>query len=252
MTRFCRFKVDGIVSYGVAEGDVVYRSETFGGAATRLDVFPLKDVELLAPAVASKVVAVGLNYKDHITEFGRTEIPSEPVIFLKAPSALIGHDHPIVLPKDIGQVDYEAELGVVILKTARRVSESTALEHVLGYTCVNDVTARALQKKDVQWARAKSYDSFAPVGPWITSGLDWRSLAVGSRVNGEEKQKGNTRDMIFSVPFLVSFISNVMTLFPGDIISTGTPVGVGPLKAGDVVEVTIEGVGTLRNPVVGE
>jgi 2-keto-4-pentenoate hydratase/2-oxohepta-3-ene-1,7-dioic acid hydratase in catechol pathway len=214
--------------------------------------FPMNEVRFLAPVAPSKIVAVGLNYKDHITEFGRTEIPSEPVLFLKAPSAIIGLDEPIRIPRGVESVDYEAELAVVIGKTARHVQEADALDYVLGYTCLNDVTARALQKKDGQWARAKSFDTFAPIGPWICDGLPSGQLRVEAYLNSKPVQQGHTSQMIFHVPRLISFISGVMTLHPGDLISTGTPQGVGPLKAGDVIEIFVEGVGKLRNPVINE
>jgi 2-keto-4-pentenoate hydratase/2-oxohepta-3-ene-1,7-dioic acid hydratase in catechol pathway len=209
----------------------------------------MQDVRFLAPCKPSKIVAVGLNYKDHIAEFGRTEIPAEPVLFLKPASALIGPDDAIRIPPGVGRVDYEAELAVVISKTARNVPEAQAMEYVLGCTCLNDVTARVLQKKDGQWTRAKSFDTFAPVGPWIADGLPTDNLRVEAYLNGKVVQQSNTKQMIFSVPRLVSFISSVMTLYPGDIISTGTPNGVGPLAAGDMIEIFVEGVGRLRNPV---
>jgi len=195
---------------------------------------------------------VGLNYRAHIGEFGRTEIPLEPILFLKAPSALIGPDEPILLPTGVSPVDYEAELAVVISKAGRHIPESRALDYILGCVCLNDVTARALQKQDGQWMRAKSFDTFAPVGPWIAGGLPVQNLRVEAYLNGRMVQQSNTSQMIFSVPRLVSFISDVMTLFPGDIISTGTPQGVGPLKAGDIIEVFVEGVGRLKNSVQAE
>lgn len=210
----------------------------------------MNDVKLLAPCQPSKIVAVGLNYKNHISEFGRTEIPQEPVLFLKPSSAVIGPEEPIVLPPQAGRVDYEAELGVVIRQRCRNVSESQVKDVVLGCVCVNDVTARQLQKKDGQWTRAKSFDSFAPIGPWISDGLPFGKLRVEAYLNGKVVQEGHTRDMIFPVEKLVSFVSSVMTLCPGDVISTGTPEGVGELHAGDVVEVFVEGVGRLRNSVV--
>ena len=211
--------------------------------------FAMQDSRLLAPCVPSKIIAVGLNYKDHIAEFGRSEIPDEPVIFLKAPSAIIGPDEPIRLPKGIGAVDYEAELAVVISKKGRDIPEAAASEYILGCTCMNDVSARVLQKKDIQWARSKSFDTFAPIGPWIAAGLPLQNLRVESYLNGKIAQQSSSKEMIFPVAKLVSFISRVMTLLPGDVITTGTPNGVGPMKPGDVIEVFVEGVGKLRNPV---
>ena len=174
------------------------------------------------------------------------------MIFLKPPSAVIGPDEAIVIPKGAGRVDYEAELGVVIKKKGRHIPEADALDYILGFTCVNDVTARELQKKDGQWTRAKSFDTFAPIGPWIADELPPNNLRVEAYLNGKAVQQGHTSQMIFSVPRIVSFISSVMTLLPGDIISTGTPPGVGPLKAGDTIEIFVEGVGILRNPVIEE
>jgi 2-keto-4-pentenoate hydratase/2-oxohepta-3-ene-1,7-dioic acid hydratase in catechol pathway len=214
--------------------------------------FPMNDVRFLAPCQPSKIIAVGLNYKDHITEFGRTEVPAEPVLFLKAPTAVIGMDEAIVLPKRAGRVDFEAELGVVIGKKGRHIPENAAMDYALGFTCVNDVTARELQKKDGQWSRAKSYDTFCPIGPWIAEGLPHDHLRVEAYLNQKAMQLGHTNQMIFSVPKLIAFVSSVMTLLPGDIISTGTPKGVGSLKAGDSIQIFVEGVGALRNPVVEE
>lgn len=249
---YCRFAEGSFEGWGLVENhDVVEITPSpFGDYERTGRRFGMEQVKLLAPTVPSKIVAVGLNYKDHITEFGRTEIPKEPVLFLKAPSALIGPEDPIVIPPGAGQVDYEAELGLVMKKKARNISEHDVKDHVLGVVCVNDVTARQLQKTDGQWARAKSFDSFAPVGPWISDGLPFNNLRVESYKNNRPAQLGHTKDLIFPVERLVSFISKVMTLNPGDIISTGTPQGVGPLVAGDVIEIFVEGVGKLRNPVI--
>ncbi|RUM89354.1 MAG: hypothetical protein DSZ24_01420 [Thermodesulfatator sp.] len=207
---------------------------------------PLTEVRLLPPTVPTKIVAVGLNYRDHAQELG-LDIPQEPLIFLKPPSALIGPEDRILLPPGVGRVDYEAELAVVIGKRARRISPEEAREHILGYTCFNDVTARDLQKKDGQWTRAKSFDTFAPLGPWIETELDPSCLRVRAYLNGEVVQNSSTDQLIFPVPQLVSFISQVMTLHPGDVIATGTPPGVGPLSPGDVIEIEVEGVGRLVN-----
>ncbi len=206
---------------------------------------------LLAPVMPSKIVAVGLNYKDHAAEMNKA-LPDEPLIFLKPSTAVIGTGAAIVIPSGAGRVDYEAELGVVIGKTARHVAAAHAHEYVLGLTCVNDVTDRDLQRRDVQYTRAKGFDTFAPVGPCVVSGDIDRPLTVESRVNGETRQRSSTRELIFPIRQLVEFVTRVMTLLPGDIISTGTPPGVGPLVAGDQVVVAIEGVGELVNDVVEE
>ena len=199
----------------------------------------------------TKIVGVGLNYRAHAAEMGKP-LPDEPLLFLKPPSALIGPDEPIVRPPGYARVDYEGELGVVIGRRARRVAREQALDHVAGYTCVNDVTVRDLQKKDVQYTRAKGFDGFCPVGPRVVAGLDPGRLRIETRVNGQTRQSSSTSDLIFSVPELVAFISGVMTLEEGDIISTGTPPGVGNLEPGDLIEIEIEGIGILRNPVIGE
>jgi len=199
----------------------------------------------------SKIVGVGLNYRAHAAEMGKP-LPEEPLLFLKPPSALIGPGTAIVRPPGYARVDFEGELCVVIGKRASRVSREQALDHVRGYTVMNDVTVRDLQKKDIQYTRAKGFDSFAPCGPRVAEGLDPSRLAIVTRLNGETRQKSTTADLIFDVPFLVAFISRVMTLEEGDLITTGTPPGVGNLTPGDTVEIEIEGIGVLGNPVVGE
>jgi len=199
----------------------------------------------------SKIVCVGRNYVAHAREMGN-EVPAAPMLFLKPPSAVIGPGDPIVLPPQSAQVEHEAEIGVVIGRRIRRVSPDEAIAAIRGFTCANDVTARDLQKTDGQWGRAKGFDSFCPAGPIVAEGLDWRTLEVIGRVNGEERQRGRSAEMHFSIPVLVSFISEAMTLEPGDLILTGTPAGVGPLRHGDLVEVEIPGVGVLRNPVRAE
>jgi 2-keto-4-pentenoate hydratase/2-oxohepta-3-ene-1,7-dioic acid hydratase in catechol pathway len=248
---YCRFQTGGGAAYGVIEDHAIWEitPDIFSDFEKTGRSWPMGDVQLLAPCVPSKIVAVGLNYKDHISEFGRTEIPEEPVLFLKPTSSVIGLDAAIVIPAGVGRVDYEAELALVIKKTARHVSEAEALDYVLGCTALNDVTARELQKKDKQWTRSKSYDTFAPIGPWISDGLPYQNLRVEAYLNQKPVQMGHTSQMIFPVTKLVSYISSVMTLNPGDVITTGTPVGVGSLKAGDVIEIFIEGVGRLRNSV---
>jgi 2-keto-4-pentenoate hydratase/2-oxohepta-3-ene-1,7-dioic acid hydratase in catechol pathway len=251
---YCRFQSGETVGWGIVEEHLIWEitPDIFSPFERTGRSFALGDARLLAPCTPSKIIAVGLNYKEHIKEFGRTEVPLEPVLFLKAPSAVVGPDDHIFIPKGVGRVDYEAELAVVFKKKGRHIPENKALDYVLGITCLNDVTARELQKKDVQWARAKSFDTFAPVGPWIADGLPLDNLRVEASVNRKVVQTGHTRDMIFSVPQLISFASRAMTLLPGDILTTGTPQGVGPLKPGDVVEILVEGVGVLRNPVAEE
>ena len=198
-----------------------------------------------------KIVCIGRNYVAHAREMGN-EVPAAPMLFLKPPSAVIGPGDPIVLPPQSAQVEHEAEIGVVIGRRIRRVSPDEAIAAIRGFTCANDVTARDLQKTDGQWGRAKGFDSFCPAGPIVAEGLDWRTLEVIGRVNGEERQRGRSAEMHFSIPVLVSFISEAMTLEPGDLVLTGTPAGVGPLRHGDLVEVEIPGVGVLRNPVRAE
>lgn len=211
---------------------------------------PLKAVKLLAPSEPSKIVAVGKNYRDHIQEFDR-EVPDNPILFLK-PSTAVNHpDDPIILPpEEISQrVDFECELAVVIKKTAYQIKAAEAKEYILGYTCFNDVTARDIQAKDVQWTRAKSFDGFAPFGPVVTDEVDPENLIIRTRLNGKIKQESSTVNQIWSVAELIEFITTCMTLLPGDVVATGTPSGVGPMKAGDVVEISIEGIGVLKNPV---
>jgi 2-keto-4-pentenoate hydratase/2-oxohepta-3-ene-1,7-dioic acid hydratase in catechol pathway len=202
----------------------------------------------MIPVNPSKIICVGRNYLAHAQELGNT-VPLQPMIFLKPPSALLGPGEPIVLPAQSQQIEFEGEIGVVVLERLRDVSVAAAERARLGYVCVNDVTARDLQKSDGQWGRAKGFDTFCPVGPAVVEGLDWRGLEVATRVNGTVRQRGKTADMAYSIPAIISFISSVMTLVPGDLIATGTPAGVGPLVSGDVVEVEVSGVGVLRNPV---
>ena len=197
----------------------------------------------------TKLVAIGVNYRAHAREMGK-ELPPEPLMFLKAPSAMIGPEQPIELPGGYERIDYEAELGVVIGERLRRAEPGDAASAILGFTCINDVSVRDLQKRDGQWTRAKGFDTFCPIGPRVVSGLDPADLRIQSRVNGEVRQDARTSDLIFSVPEILSFVSGVMTLEPGDVIATGTPSGVGPLSPGDRVEIEIEGIGVLANPVV--
>jgi 2-keto-4-pentenoate hydratase/2-oxohepta-3-ene-1,7-dioic acid hydratase in catechol pathway len=212
---------------------------------------PFADVWLLAPALPSKIICVGRNYVEHAKELGN-DVPKIPLIFMKPPSSIIGPGDAIVLPPQSQQVEHEAELVVVIGKRARNATAEDAKKHVLGYTIGNDVTARDLQKSDDQWTRAKGFDTFCVFGPWIDTDFNIADAVITCKVNGQPRQMGSTRDVVFNVPNLIAFISSVMTLEPGDLIFTGTPSGVGPLKAGDEVVVEIEGLGLLRNPVRSE
>jgi len=251
--RIARYEFEGRVRYGLADpesGKVrEIAGDPFGDAKPTGVVLRLDEVRLLAPVVPGKIVAVGLNYKDHAREMGK-KIPEEPLLFLKASSALNGPGGEIVYPPQSRRVDHEAELAVVIGRKAKNVKEKDAAAFILGYTCINDVTARDLQGKDVQFTRAKGFDTFAPLGPWVVTDFDPAEASVRCLVNGEVRQDGNTREMGASVFRLVEFISSVMTLFPGDVIATGTPPGVGPLRVGDVVTVEVGGIGALINRVV--
>ena len=251
--RIARFRFQGQEGFGIVEDNTVYAlmGNVFTTWQRGPKVAPLSDVTLLAPCQPSKIVALGLNYASHAAEMN-VPLPEEPLMFLKPPTAVIGPEEPIRYPRISERVDYEAELAVVIGKRARHVPRGQALDFVLGYTCGNDVTARDLQSKDGQWTRSKGFDTFCPLGPWIETELDPSDLAVQARVNGQVRQSSRTSDLIFGVADLVSFISQVMTLLPGDVIMTGTPSGIGPLQPGDVVEVEIEGIGVLRNPVEAE
>ena len=237
--------------YGVLEGTQValfrglpWGEPEFVGVAVELD-----ELKVLAPTIPSKIICVGKNYADHAAEMG-SSVPEEPVIFLKPNTSVIGDEDEIILPAQSENVHYEAELAVIIGAVAKDVSVDRADEVIFGYTCANDVTARDLQAIDKQWTRAKSFDTFCPLGPWIETDLDSAALSLTCEVNDEVKQSGNTKDMIRGVHEMVSWISRVMTLIPGDVILTGTPAGVGPIVAGDTVSVTIQGIGTLTNTVV--
>ncbi|MBX6341699.1 MAG: fumarylacetoacetate hydrolase family protein [Thermomicrobiaceae bacterium] len=245
----------GPARVGLLEDGIVYEAtgDLFGELRRGAAVAPVEDLALLPPVEPSKIVAIGLNYLDHITEDAPGfEPPENPIIFLKPPSALVGHGANIVLPRGTEQVDAEAELAVVIGRRARHVPAERAYDYVLGLTCANDVSARDYQFKDGQWARAKGFDTFAPLGPAVVTGLRAEGLAIVGRLNGEARQRSTTDKLLFGVPALIEFISGVMTLEPGDVIMTGTPAGPPRLSPGDVVEIEIEGVGTLRNPVVAE
>ena len=250
--RYFRFRSGDSAAWAREEGETLRLLDGPPWSSPRegSQSLPLAGAPLLAPVEASKIVAVGRNYRAHAAERGK-EVPNEPLLFFKPPSAVIGPGEPIRHPSWVGRVDHEAELAVVIGRTASRLpGPEGALDYVFGATAVNDVTARELQEEDVQFTRAKGFDTFCPVGPCIATGLDLGRRRVVGRVNGEVRQDGSTEDLVFSVAYLVWYVSRVMTLVPGDIISTGTPSGVGPLRPGDVAEVEVEGVGTLGNPVV--
>ena len=250
---YCRFSQGGEVRYGAVEREEVvalpgppWQSPMPFPAAPR---WKLRDVELLVPSEASKVVAVGQNYRKHCEEMGKP-IPPEPLLFIKPSTALNPTAKPIVLPPDSREVHHEAELGLVIGRQLKDASENQAIGAIFALTCFNDVTARDIQRREVQHTRAKSYDTFACAGPWMVTDLSPADLRVRCLVNGLVRQDGRTSDMIFPPARLVSFISRIMTLLPGDLVITGTPSGVGPIQDGDVVEVVIEGIGALRNRVV--
>jgi 2-keto-4-pentenoate hydratase/2-oxohepta-3-ene-1,7-dioic acid hydratase in catechol pathway len=234
------------------EPDAIVREiaeHPFGNPTFTGRQWPLADVRLLAPILASKVVCIGKNYAAHIAERGGGEFP-DPIIFMKPNTAIVGPNTPIQLPADANPVHFEGELAAVIGRPCKDVSAAQAAENILGYTVANDVSARDQQKKDVQWTRAKGHDTFCPVGPWIDTDVDPSDLAIRTEVNGEVKQNSRTSLMIHDIGAIVEWISAVMTLLPGDLILTGTPDGVGPIEHGDIVSVTVEGIGTLTNPVV--
>ncbi len=242
-----RFKYDNEIFYGEVRG-----SRVMVDRGQHNDTFLLTDLQLLPPVQPSKLICVSLNYKDHARELDM-EIPDEPLIFLKPASAVIGSFGNIVYPQMSKHVDYEGELAVIISERCKNISRNEADSVIMGYTAFNDVTARDLQRKDVQWTRSKSFDTFAPLGPYISDPmLDVSKLAIRTRVNGELRQDSSTSNLIFNIPYLIEFISSIMTLERGDIISTGTPPGVGELLVGDEVEVEIENVGLLKNTVVAE
>src|SRR5215472_4804670 len=225
--------------------------DIFGRYTVEREALAEREIRLLPPVTPSKIVCVGLNYKDHAGEVGKP-LPPEPLIFIKPTSAVIGPGDPIRIPPGVGRVDHEAELGLVIGKRAHRVPRARAWEHVLGLICVNDVTARDLQKKESQYTRCKGFDTFAPIGPCIATGLDGAPRRVEGWVNGDRRQSSSTEHLIFPIDYLIEFVTFVMTLEPGDIISTGTPEGIGPLSDGDTVRVVVEGVGELVNTVKAE
>ncbi len=258
--RIGRFRKDGREFTGIVEGERVFALKEDLLATPffkdSIDVemgteeFSLEGLTILPPVNPSKIIAIGLNYKAHAAEFNK-ELPEEPMLFMKPPTAVIGQGEAIVYPTHMSRrVDYEGELAVVIGRRAKDVTEEEVDKYILGYTCFNDVTARDLQKKDIQYTRAKGFDTFAPMGPWIETDIDPDDVTIETYLNGERRQHTSTADMIFSVRRLVSFVSQIMTLLPGDVIATGTPSGVGKIKPGDTIEVKIEGIGTLVNTVI--
>jgi 2-keto-4-pentenoate hydratase/2-oxohepta-3-ene-1,7-dioic acid hydratase in catechol pathway len=250
--RLVRFRHGERIATGfVSEQEVRFIRGTFfeDPVPTGEDV-PLADVRLLAPVIPSKVVAVARNYPEHAAELGNP-LPESPMVFFKPATSVIGPGDPIPIPDGTERVDHEAELAVVIGRLCRRVVEADAPRFVLGYTCANDITARDWQKADGQWARAKGSDGFCPLGPWVETEVDPADLAVTARVNDEDRQAGRTSDMVFSPAALIAFVSRTITLLPGDVLLTGTPPGVGPIRPGDRVEVEVEGIGVLENGVVG-
>lgn len=249
--KLARVKLAQKTYWAIVEGDLLrlLASRPWEGLQPLGGSIPLWEAELQPPAEPSKIVCVGLNYRAHAQEMGKP-IPSEPLLFLKSPASLLAPGGQVLLPPDSQHVEHEGELALVIGKTARKVSLQDALDYVLGFTCLDDVTARDIQRREKVYARAKGYDTFCPVGPWLETAIpDPQNLTITLSVNGELRQKGSTADMIFSVAELVAFISHVMTLYPGDLIATGTPPGVGPLRSGDKVELTIAEIGTLHHSV---
>jgi len=249
--RLCRLDVAGVPRWGVIEGELVtpLAEPPWEKVRKIAGAMPLATARLLPPCEPTKVVAVGLNYRAHAAEMGK-ELPEEPLLFLKAPSSLLPPGGTVALPRQSSRVEHEGELALVIGRAASKVNVSHALEHVRGFTCLDDVTARDIQRKEKIYARAKGFDTFCPVGPWLETEIaDPQALDIELRVNGEVRQRGSTADMIFPVAEVVAFISHIMTLYPGDLITTGTPPGVGPLAAGDSVEVEVAGIGVLRHSV---
>ena len=251
--RIVRYSRQGDVGFGILEGETVaaISPHPFGAFEYTGERLPAGEVRLLAPVLPSKVIAIGRNYAEHARELGN-EVPPEPVIFLKPSTSVIGPGDPIIRPDGVGQVDFEGELAVIVGKLVRRLETADAIQAVLGFTCANDVTARDLQRSDGQWTRAKGFDTFCPLGPWIETDLDSSDLAISTLVNGEVKQQARTSQLERGVADLLAFVSRVMTLLPGDVLLTGTPAGVGPPEPGDRVEVEVEGVGILANEVVPE
>ena len=249
--KIVRYQDGSSIKYGVIEKETIREMEgdPFSHFHLTSKVKKVGEAKLLSPCLPSKIVALGLNYRDHAEEV-KLPIPDKPLLFIKPSTSVIGPGEAILYPKMSKRVDYEAELAVVIGKVAKNVSEEQAADYILGYTCLNDVTARDLQPKDGQWTLSKSFDTFSPIGPWIVTDMDPYQLEISSYLNGERRQHSNTKNLIFGPRQLVSFISWAMTLLPGDVIATGTPSGIGPMAIGDQIDVVIEGIGTLSNHVV--
>ncbi len=249
--KIVRFSTNDGIVYGILHNDMIQEvsGSPFHEIQPRDTYHKLSEVKLAAPCQPSKIIAIGINYHSHATEF-KHDLPENPLMFLKPSTAVIGPEDNIIYPSMSKQVDYEGELGIIIKKVARHINPETAGDYILGYTCFNDVTARDLQRKDGQWTRAKGFDTFAAIGPWIETELDPSNLELKTFLNGELKQRASTASLIFPVNKLVGFVSGVMTLLPGDMIASGTPSGVGPMQPGDSVEVSIQGIGILRNHVV--
>ena len=250
--RLVRFRFGDRIATGVVQGDAVraLAGTFFENPVPSGEEVPLDDVRLLAPVLPSKVVCLGKNYAAHAAEFGG-EVPEEPLVFLKPSTSVAGPGDPIPLLPISNRVDFEGELAVVIGRIARNVRAEEAFRYILGYTCGNDVTLRDLQKKDEQWARAKGFDGSCPLGPWVETELDPIDVHLETRLNGEVRQSASTSDMVFGVATIIEFVTEFMTLLPGDVIMTGTPEGVGKLEPGDKVEIEIDGIGVLMNPVGG-
>jgi 2-keto-4-pentenoate hydratase/2-oxohepta-3-ene-1,7-dioic acid hydratase in catechol pathway len=249
--QIARFSYGEGVAFGVIEGDLInpIAGHPFAPIERTEVALNLSEVRLVAPVLPSKVVAIGKNYASHAAEMD-SEVPAQPLIFLKPSTAVVGPGEKIAAPASSQRVDYEGELAVVISRLCRDVPEERALDVVLGYTCGNDVTARDQQRSDGQWSRAKGYDTFCPIGPWIETELDPNDLAISTTLNGATKQSSRTSMIVHKIPKLIAYITSCMTLLPGDVILTGTPDGIGPMQVGDEVSVTIEGIGSLTNPVV--
>lgn len=248
--RIVRFIYQKKILWGAIEGNyaIALSEPPFKRIKQTSLKIALNKIKLLPPTNPTKIILAGLNYKDHAKELSMP-LPKKPIIFLKPTNTLIANNEAIIYPAGVKQLDYEAELAIVIKKEAKNIKPKDVSKHILGYTCLNDVTARDLQKSDGQWTRSKSFDTFCPLGPWIETNVDPRDIAIRLYLNGILKQNSTTKEFIFNIDYLVSFISNVMTLLPGDVISTGTPFGVGPMRKGDTVKVEIENVGTLSNYV---
>ena len=248
--KIVRIEKDRKLFWGILENDIVtvIEGDLFSSYTKTSTKISLSEVTLRAPVQPSKIVCVGLNYAKHVTHSqSATEAPKEPLLFMKPPSSIIGPEEKILYPDFVDRVDYEAEMGIIIKKKLRKATPEEVEQAIFGLTCVNDVTARNLQKKDGQWTRAKGFDTFCPVGPWIVTDTDFSNLKVEAYLNGELKQSGRTGDMIFKPAVLISFITQCMTLYPGDLISTGTPEGIDPMQIGDKIEVVVENVGRLVN-----